>query len=116
MALFSGSPLNCICAAVEMQETLKNYNKHRLLKGYVPLEIGIGIHTGKLMLGIIGEEERIDGTVISDAVNLSSRLEGLTKMYGAPIIVSGDTLLNVQNNSIFSYNYRFIDKVKVKGK
>ncbi len=117
MALFSGSPLNCICAAVEMQETLKNYNKHRLLKGYVPLEIGIGIHTGKLMLGIIGEEERIDGTVISDAVNLSSRLEGLTKMYGAPIIVSGDTLLNVQKTTpSFSYNYRFIDKVKVKGK
>ena len=66
------------------------------------------------MLGIIGEEKRKQGTVISDAVNLADRLEGLTKRYGASIIISEQTLNGVQNQS--GYNYRFLDTVKVRGK
>ena len=67
-----------------------------------------------MMLGLIGEEKRMEGTVISDAVNAASRLKGLTKIYFTPIIVSEDTLLSVSNS--LKYNYRFIGKVKVKGK
>lgn len=66
------------------------------------------------MLGIIGESERMEGTVISDSVNLASRLEGLTKVYGVSLIISEDTLLQVEN--IQNYKYRFLDNLVVKGK
>lgn len=114
MALFPGEPEYALKAAVNMLTRLKDYNEHRLRQKYAPIKIGIGIHTGKLMLGTVGEHERMDGTVIADAVNLCSRLESLTKLYGASIVISGDTLNLLQDKA--KYNVRFIDKVQVKGK
>lgn len=115
MALFPQEPEDAVIAGIEMRKKLAEYNEHRKSKGYVPIDIGVGIHTGKLMLGIIGEEERMDGSVISDNVNLASRLEGLTKFYGSGIIVSEATLFNIKDYEK-KYEYRFLDKVKVKGK
>jgi two-component system sensor histidine kinase ChiS len=66
------------------------------------------------MLGVVGGHGRMDGTVVSDAVNLASRVEGLTKIYGTSIIISQDTLIKLQDPG--RYNYRFLDVVKVKGK
>ncbi|HMV43262.1 MAG TPA: adenylate/guanylate cyclase domain-containing protein [Leptospiraceae bacterium] len=114
MALFPNKPDDAINAGIEMQKEIILYNKNRTEKGLTPISIGIGIHTGNLMLGIIGETERMEGTVISDTVNLASRLEGLTKLYGITIMISEDTLLKVENIEI--YKYRLLDNVVVKGK
>ncbi|NES22281.1 MAG: response regulator [Symploca sp. SIO3E6] len=114
MALFPKSADDAVQGAITMQEQVALYNQYRQSSGYVPIAIGIGLHTGSLMLGTIGEQERMESTVISDAVNLASRLEGLTKLYGARIIISEATLSEL--NNLPQYSYRFLDKVKVKGK
>jgi len=97
-----------------MRQQLAHYNKEREAQGQIPVEIGIGLHSGLLMLGTIGEAQRMEGTVISDAVNLASRVEGLTKRYGASLIISEQTLMRLQDPT--EYSFRFVDKVQVKGK
>jgi hemerythrin len=75
---------------------------------------GIGINTGKLMLGIIGETKRLQCTVISDAVNVASRVENLTKTYKSPLIITQSTLDNLKNPA--KYAIRFLDNLKIKGR
>lgn len=84
------------------------------LKDRKPIQIGIGMHTGPLMLGIMGDRDRMDANVVSDAVNIASRMEGLTKFYGASIAVSEDTLSRLAGAGKF--NHRFLGKVQGKGK
>ncbi|MCB1156207.1 MAG: adenylate cyclase [Leptospiraceae bacterium] len=114
MALFPLSPKDAIQAAIEMLEELHLFNQERMNKGLEKISIGIGIHTGKQMVGIIGEKERLEGTVISDVVNTSSRLEGLTKAYSCSLIISKDVL--EYSKDITELSYRLLDTVKVKGK
>ncbi|MGB3189024.1 MAG: ATP-binding protein [Limnoraphis sp.] len=114
MALFPQSAEDAVKCAVAMQKTVSLYNQEQQKQGKLPINIGIGLHTGTLMLGTIGEQERMESTVIADAVNLASRLEGLTKLYGAGIIVSEKTLSRLSDFQ--NYGYRFLDRVKVKGK
>lgn len=114
MALFPDNAEDAINAAIEMKIKLTEFNHIISQFGQPPVSTGIGIHTGKLMLGVVGGEGRMDGTVISDAVNLTSRLEGLTKIYGASIVISEDTLIKI--NDPTNYQYRFLDIVQVKGK
>jgi class 3 adenylate cyclase len=114
MALFPEKPDDAINAAIEMQRTLLKFNEERREIKHREVQVGIGIHSGNLMLGIIGGENRMEGTVISDAVNLASRLEGLTKTYGTAILMSEDTLIKIKRPKNFLY--RFIDIAKVKGK
>ncbi|ERT04143.1 HAMP domain protein [Lyngbya aestuarii BL J] len=114
MALFPQSSEDAVQCAIAMQKTVSAYNQELQKQGKLPINIGIGLHTGTLMLGTIGEQERMESTVIADAVNLASRLEGLTKLYGAGIIVSEKTLSRLSDFQ--NYGYRFLDRVKVKGK
>ncbi|TGM89984.1 7TM diverse intracellular signaling domain-containing protein [Leptospira licerasiae] len=114
MALFQRNVIDAVSAGVEMQRYLKEYNEHRHRQGYIPIQIGVGIHSGSLMLGTIGAEERLEGTVISDTVNLASRIESLTKVYGSRIAVSESTIEEVKKDGKF--HFRFLDRVKVKGK
>ncbi|OQW93495.1 MAG: hypothetical protein BWK79_10815 [Beggiatoa sp. IS2] len=114
MALFPATADDAVQAAIEIHHQLVLFNQERQEKNLQPIKIGIGIHTGTLMLGTIGEEKRMEGTVISDAVNLASRLEGLTKLYGAALIISGDVLTEIVDVS--RYRYRFLGKVRVMGK
>jgi adenylate cyclase len=100
-----------VLAALGMQRRLSDWNRTRA--GTSPLALGIGIHTGVVMLGTLGSTTRMDSTVIGDAVNLASRIEGLTKQYGARIIVSGDTLAMLGQGRFES---RELDVVAVKGR
>ena len=114
MALFPESADDAVRGAIAMQKQVKLYNERRQERGEVAIAIGIGLHTGSLMLGTIGSEERMESTVISDAVNLASRLEGLTKLYGSSILISEQTLSHLSHPE--TYKYRFLDRVAVKGK
>jgi hypothetical protein len=74
----------------------------------------VGLHLGDLMLGIIGSEERMQGAVVSDDVNLAARLEGLTRVYGSSVTLSELTFSQLKDPH--RYMHRFVDKVSVKGK
>lgn len=118
MALFGGDhssgAQDAVTAAVNIQETVKGYNKYRRSSGYRPITIGVGVNTGKMILGTIGFETRMDNTVIGDTVNLASRLEGLTKKYAIKITISSFTLNSLDHPDKFLL--REIDTVQVKGK
>jgi len=114
MALFPESADDAVKAGIQILETVKTLNQKRQLSKDPPIKMGVGIHTGELMLGIIGESERIEGTVISDVVNTSARLEGLTKRYGCAMLASQETLNLLDKNG--NYQSRFVERVKVKGR
>lgn len=114
MALFPGPPDESLAAAIAMRQALKEYNDGRVRGGYQAIEFGIGIHTGPLMLGTIGENRRMDSTVISDTVNAASRLEGLNKKYSVDILVSGATLDHLEHPEVF--HTKFVAEETVKGK
>lgn len=114
MALFPKGAGSALSAAVAMLSYFPVYNAQRAAFGYEPLDIGIGVHSGTVMLGVIGHERFMQGTVISDSVNLASRLQELTKTYGVPLVVSADVLFDLEDPNRFSF--RFLDKVKLRGK
>jgi class 3 adenylate cyclase len=91
MALFTNHPKEAVIAAVAMLEQLESLNILYQKKNLPEIKIGIGIHTGKAMLGIIGENRRYQGTVISDAVNIASRLQNVTKKVSYPLVISEET-------------------------
>ena len=118
MALFNAPldlpdhELRACRAAVRMIERLEELNREFARRGLAAIEIGIGINTGEAVVGNMGGDLRFDYTAIGDNVNLASRLEGLTKQYGARIIVSGSTRKGAGEAFVF----REIDLVRVKGK
>ena len=114
MDLFSEGADDAVKAGIAMLQTLAEYNRSRASLGYVPVQIGVGINTGSLILGIVGGKSRMDGTVISDAVNLASRIESLTKNYGVSLLITQQTFDRLTNPG--DYAIRVIDKVQVKGK
>ena len=114
MALFPGSADDALNASIEMLKELENYNILRANSGYAPIKIGIGLNTGNLMLGTIGGKNRMDGTVISDSVNIASRLESLTKDFLVPLIISENVVLSLDN--IENFQIREIDNVVMRGK
>ena len=114
MALFPEEPQQAVDAAVDMLHEVTVFNLERQNKQELPIQIGIGLHTGLLMLGTIGEEQRMEGTVISDAVNTAARLEGLTKLYGSQLIISEQTRSKLSQPE--KYSMRHLGWVRVKGK
>ncbi len=114
MVLFPTSANDAVNGAIAMLKKLAQYNQLLQRAGFKSLQIGIGLNTGPLMLGTVGGQHRMEGTVIADAVNLASRIEGLTKIYNTPLLITEQTYLNLDDP--LQYNIRVIDAVKVKGK
>jgi two-component system sensor histidine kinase ChiS len=116
LALFpkEGGADEAVRAAIDIQLKMIEYNGHRANSGYRPLSMGIGLHTGALMLGVVGVSDRMENTVISDAVNVASRLESITKVFNVPMAISEATFKSLRDPG--AYMYRFIGKVRVKGK
>ncbi|OQX29387.1 MAG: hypothetical protein B0D92_03880 [Spirochaeta sp. LUC14_002_19_P3] len=114
MAIFSESVDDCVQAAITMKKILLDYNKNHINSSSLPIEVGIGINTGSLMFGIIGETHRMEGTVISDVVNMASRLVRIAKTLKTSILISDNTYMELENPSAIST--RFIGRFKVKGK
>ncbi|MEG4206710.1 adenylate/guanylate cyclase domain-containing protein [Microcoleus sp. Pol7_A1] len=114
MAVFPDGVDDAIQAGIMKLERLQKYNQSRVINGYVPLNIGIGIHVGDTMVGIIGDANRMQADALSDHVNLTARLESLTKYYGVSLLVSGDVVQRLTQPE--KYHIRFLDRAIVKGR
>lgn len=114
MAIFPRAADDAVQAAIAILHSLAEYNRARQERGWAQITIGVGINTGFSMLGIIGEHDRMEGTVIADTVNLASRLEGLTKRFHVSMIISEHTYTRLSQPE--QYHTRFLGKVQVKGK
>ncbi|MDM8515077.1 ATP-binding protein [Desulfobacterales bacterium HSG16] len=114
MAVFPNSADDAVMSAIDKLEQVTTYNIKRQKDGYQPIRIGIGVHIGHMMVGMIGESARMQGDALSDNVNLTSRIEGLTKFYGVNLLISGETLEHLEDKD--KYSIRFIDSVIVKGR
>lgn len=103
--------LHALEASMDMIARLKPLQEEFAAKGWPPVKIGVGLNTGVMTVGNMGSEFRMAYTVMGDAVNLGSRLEGITKQYGVQIIVSEFT-----RDKVPSFLFRELDRVRVKGK
>lgn len=101
MALFANKTDDALLSAVELIRQLDDYNNRRKSEFQAPINVGIGVHHGPLMLGTLGNEQRMEGTVISESVNLAARLETITKIFSVSIISSQETLQLARNSSQF---------------
>ncbi|MGB5203724.1 adenylate/guanylate cyclase domain-containing protein [Eudoraea sp.] len=114
MALFPDGSQTAIRASVEMQASLRLYNKERGTKNSFAVKLGIGMQNGNLIMGITGDIERLDAAIISDTVNTASRIEGLSKHYGSSILLTDICKKNLTNPEEF--DFRYLGPVQVKGK
>jgi two-component system sensor histidine kinase ChiS len=113
MGLFPGDAGPAVRAALHLLHELDQFNDEREAAGAPRLETGVGLHTGSLMLGTVGTGLRMDGTVVGEAVNLSSRIEGLTKIYGTRLLVSEATWQAL--DPLERPQGRLVDRVRVAG-
>lgn len=114
IALFPGSPDEALRTAIGIQRAIAEFNVARSKDSFPPIEVGIGLNYGPLILGTVGEERRMDTTVIADSVNLCSRLEGLSKAYGKGTIVPFEYLDLLENPG--QYHWRYLGLVRVMGR
>ena len=114
MAIFPRNAEDALSAAIEMQKEVQDLNRIRISNDQTPIQIGVGMHTGPLIMGITGDENRMDATTISDTVNIASRLESLTKHYSVNVILSDSSLKQIEQKE--GFHLRSLGLVQLKGK
>ena len=114
MAIFPGKASDALSAAIGMQRAVQELNRARIAEHKIPIRIGVGLHTGPLIMGITGDHERLDAATISDTVNTASRLEGMTKHYGVRIVLSEASVINLEDAGKFYF--RPLGLIQLKGK
>lgn len=114
MAIFPQSPIDALKAAVGMHKAIDELNSERRAKGLGHIRAGIGMHTGPLVMGITGDEQRLDAATISDTVNTAARIESLTKYYKSPLLLSHETMQYAESSPGFAF--RQLGAVRLKGK
>jgi len=114
MGLFPTTADDAVQGALAIFRALRAFNQALAKDNKPPIRIGVGLNTGALMLGTVGGKNRMDGTVISDAVNLASRIESLNKVYGSHLLITETTYNQLADPT--QYCIRLMDRVKVKGK
>ena len=113
MALFVNG-IDAVRAGIDLYQTLVVDENSKVKIGVDGINIGVGIHSGSVMMGIVGENERLSSTVISASVNLASRVEGLTKQTGSGLLITRDTLNQLAGHEE-EFSYRFIGMVQAAG-
>ncbi len=113
MALFANSVDDAVASAAAMHHAVARFNETRVAAHEEALVIGVGLNTGRLMLGTIGGKDRLACNVIGDPVNLAARIEGMTKMYGARVLISQTTASKL---TLGRFSLRKLDRVIAKGK
>ncbi|HET7116465.1 MAG TPA: adenylate/guanylate cyclase domain-containing protein [Hanamia sp.] len=114
MAIFTANAGDALKAAIEIQKEMQGFNKIRQSKNKPSIQIGVGMHTGPLIMGITGDYDRMDACTISDTVNTASRVESLTKHYKAAILLSDESLKQITD--IEDFHLRNLGLVQLKGK
>jgi predicted ATPase/class 3 adenylate cyclase len=114
LALFAVPSHHAVEAGIKMAEALRKFNQQSESLGRPILKMGLGVNTGPLVLGTMGANDRMQCSVLGDTVNLASRIEQLTKVYGAQFLIGENTLNALENPE--KYSFRMVDRVAVKGK
>ena len=113
-AIFPDHADHALQAGIEKLQEVNDYNDYLRAQNRQPIAIGVGLNTGYMMVGMVGEDDRMQGDAFSDDVNLTSRIEGLTKFYGTSLIISEATYLRLADPE--RYDIRFLDTVQVLGR
>ncbi|NET48838.1 MAG: HAMP domain-containing protein [Merismopedia sp. SIO2A8] len=114
MAVFPDSADSAIQAGIDTFKCLNAYNQRRQQQDLSTIHLGIGVHVGHMMVGIVGERNRMQADALSDTVNLTARLEGLTKFYGVSLLVSDQVVDDLSDMN--HYQLRFLGEAIVKGR
>ena len=113
MAIFPRNADEAVQAGIIMLKRVADYNHDHQQPIKPPIQVGIGIHFGHMMFGMVGEAHRIQGDAFSDSVNLTARIEQATKYYGVSLVISEDVYNKIDASM---YHIRFLGYVTLKGK
>ncbi len=105
-----------LMASIEMQKEIYSLNEKRITEGKFPIKIGIGLHSGTILAGNIGNKRKLQYTVIGDTVNVASRIENLNKQFSSSILMTGETYKKLDLNLFDSSHFILHKDVEIRGK